>query len=40
MIEGGLFGDAHSRQHDRSTLNQTGINIYVDPTVTDSFVNN
>ena len=37
LVEGGLFGDAHSRQNDRSTLNQTGINISVYPTVTDPF---
>ena len=37
-MEDVLFGDAHSRQHGRSTLNQTGINIYVDPTVTYPFV--
>ena len=32
-----MFGDAHSRRHDRSMLNQTGINISVDPNVTDPF---
>ena len=38
LIEYGLFGDAHSRRHDRSTLNQTGINISVDKNLTDPFV--
>ena len=38
MIEDGLFVDDNSRQHDRSTLNQSGINTSVDPTVTYPFV--
>ena len=37
LIKDGLFGDAHSRQHDRSTLNQTGIKIYAYQTVTYPF---
>ena len=37
MVEDRLFGDAHSFRHDRSMLNQTGINISIDPTVKDPF---
>ena len=29
-----MFGDAHSRQNESSMLNQTGIKISVDPTLT------
>ena len=38
MIEDGLFGGSRSRRHEWSTLNQTGIIISVDPTVTETFV--
>ena len=38
LIGGGLFGDSHSRRHDRSTLNQTDSKISVHPTVIDPFV--
>ena len=37
LTEDELFGDEHSRRHDRSTLNQSGIIIYVDPTITENF---
>ena len=38
LIENGLFGGAHSRRHERSMLNQTSINIYIDPTAIYPFV--
>ena len=37
LIEDGLFVDEHSYRTDISMLNQNGINISVDPTVTDPF---
>ena len=37
LIEDVLFGDAHSRRHDSSMLNQSDINISVYPTVTEPF---
>ena len=38
MIEYGFFVDEHSHRPDRSTLNESGINISVDPTITYPFV--
>ena len=37
LVEYGLLGDAHSRRHESSTLNQTGIKIYIDTTLIDPF---
>ena len=38
LIEDGLFGDDNSHRRDMSTLNQSGIKISVDPTVTYHFL--
>ena len=37
MIEDGLFVDEHSHKPYRSTLNESGINIYSNPTAIDPF---